>query len=563
MPLVGSRHLRGKPNPKPGKTLLLNEASSFPGTLLAFLHRIDPRGYEFHRSFHARWFAEVLAVMSRRIFLQVTAPAVLTGLLLCGICLACAWYLSRLQATTARIVSNNVASLQAAQELEMHVRRLRYHCFVYLLDPQPRRLEPIQTDKHNFEEALRVGHGLARTPAERECVEAIAAGYQQYQAELAQVRDEVTREHQPLALGALADHHPLRHVVEPCQELLRLNTEAMEATLRDRGRASRRMSLLILLICFAGPLGGLVSGLGMAWGISRSICQLSIRVRGLAQCLDQDVASVSLVANGDLRNLDRELEHVVLRVEEVAERLQRQERDLLRAEQLAAVGQLAASVAHEVRNPLTAVKMLVEVALRPRRPRPLTDDDLRVMQREIARLETTVQNFLDFARLPSPRRSDCDLSEVVAHAVELVQARARQQHVEIAVEGPAEPSLSSVDRDQLHTVFVNLFLNALDAMPQGGLLNVTIEHSTEAVEVRVYDTGPGIGPEIRDRLFTPFASTKPTGTGLGLSLSRRIVEEHGGTLSACNRLEGGACFAMKLPQRVTGQQRLAAQTAFP
>jgi two-component system, NtrC family, sensor histidine kinase HydH len=506
---------------------------------------------------------EVNAIMSRRIFLQVTAPAVLIGLLLCGTCLACAWYISRLQATTARIVSENVASLQAAQELEMHVRQLRYHCFVYLLDPQPHRLAPIETDEQNFEKALGVARRLAGTAAEKECVATIATGYQQYQAELARLREEVARDHRPLELGQLADNHPARHVAASCQELLRLNKESMEATSRDSERVGRLVYLLMLVVGVAGPLGGLLSGLGIARGLSRSICQLSVRVRGIAQRLDQDVASVNLVADGDLHNLDRELQHVVLRVEEVAERLQRQQRDLLRAEQLAAVGQLAASVAHEVRNPLTAVKMLVEVALRPNQPKPLTDDDLHVMHREIARLEKTVQNFLDFARLPTPRRSDCDLRDVVARAVDLVQARARFQHVEVAVDSPPAPVTASVDRDQLHTVLVNLFLNALDAMPQGGTLGVTVGRQEGTATVQVCDTGPGIAPEMMDRLFTPFASSKPTGTGLGLSLSRRIVEEHGGSLEASNRAEGGARFTIVLSQTVIGEQRLTAQTANP
>jgi two-component system sensor histidine kinase HydH len=491
--------------------------------------------------------AEVPAIMSRRIFFQVTAPAVLIGVLLCGTCLACAWYISRLQATTARIVSENVASLQAAQDLVIHVRQLRYHSFVYLLDPQPRRLAPIETDEQQFEETLRSARRLAGTPAEKECVATIAAGYEQYQGELARLREGVTRDRKPLELGELADNHPARHVVEPCQELLRLNKESMEATSRDSERVGSQAYLLMLLVGVAGPVGGLLSGLGIARGLSRSLGQLSVRVQDMAQHLDQDVASVNLVADGDLHNLDRQLQYVVRRVAEVAERLQRQQRDMLRAEQLAAVGQLAASVAHEVRNPLTAVKMLVEVALRPRQPRPLTDDDLHVMHREIARLEKTVQNFLDFARLPAPRRSDWDLCDVIARAVELVQARARQQRVDIAVDCPAAPVTAAVDRDQLHTVFVNLFLNALDAMPQGGTLRVAVGRQEEAVEVQVCDTGPGIAPEMRERLFTPFASSKPTGTGLGLSLSRRIVEEHGGSLRASNRAEGGACFTIVLP----------------
>ncbi len=106
---------------------------------------------------------------------------------------------------------------------------------------------------------------------------------------------------------------------------------------------------------------------------------------------------------------------------------------------------------------------------------------------------------------------------------------------------------AEVDRGQWHTVLVNLFFNALDAMPRGGRLEVALEAAADGVRLRVSDTGAGIPPEMQGRLFTPFASSKPTGTGLGLSISRRIVEEHGGRLVAENRPGGGACFTITLP----------------
>jgi signal transduction histidine kinase len=112
----------------------------------------------------------------------------------------------------------------------------------------------------------------------------------------------------------------------------------------------------------------------------------------------------------------------------------------------------------------------------------------------------------------------------------------------------------SLDAGQFGTVLVNLMLNALDAMPRGGDLRVEVEADGRECRLRVRDTGPGIAPEIAGRLFTPFASTKPTGTGLGLSLSRRIVEEHGGTITAANGPEGGACFTITLPQSVEGSR---------
>jgi len=191
--------------------------------------------------------------------------------------------------------------------------------------------------------------------------------------------------------------------------------------------------------------------------------------------------------------------------------------------------------------------MLVESALRSKGRKPLTLEDLEVIHAELARLNQTVQGFLDFARPPTLRRSPVLLREVVAQAIELVRVRARQQGTYVIVHCPEEAAPVSVDRSQICNVLVNLFLNALDAMPHGGRLEVDLETAPAEVRIRVTDTGGGIPPEIAGRLFTPFASSKTTGTGLGLSISRRIIEEHGGLISGGNRPEGGAWFAFTLP----------------
>jgi len=135
----------------------------------------------------------------------------------------------------------------------------------------------------------------------------------------------------------------------------------------------------------------------------------------------------------------------------------------------------------------------------------------------------------------------------------LVRGRAERQQVTVTVEAPAGPVLLIADAGQLRQVLLNLCLNALDAMPTGGTLTVRIQapHGG-AVSVEVADTGPGIGVAMLPRLFTPFASSKDTGLGLGLVISKRIVEGHGGLIEASNRPEGGASFFVKLPRDAGG-----------
>ena len=247
-------------------------------------------------------------------------------------------------------------------------------------------------------------------------------------------------------------------------------------------------------------------------------------------------------------DLDEQFDRVIARVKEVCQRLQEQERDLLRAEQLGAVGHLAAGVAHEVRNPLTGIKLLVEGALWPNNPTPLTEADLHLIHQEVVRIGRTVQGLLDFARTPRPDRRPHDLRVLTEAAAAIVQKWADAKPVRLVVSTGSKPLPAAVDRDQFLSLLTNLLFNAIEAAPPGGEVRVAGTVCANAnLELTVSDTGPGIDPLIAERLFTPFTTTKPTGTGLGLTVARRVAHEHEGTLTAANRPEGGACFTLRLP----------------
>ncbi|MBY0523088.1 MAG: MCP four helix bundle domain-containing protein [Gemmataceae bacterium] len=492
--------------------------------------------------------------MSRRLLIQVVTPAMLLGVALLAVCLVGVWHVHRLERNLSTILSENVASLEAAQDLEIRVRQLRAHSFVYFVQPTAARLEPIEEDTRRFEMALEVAQQSASTPEEEACVQAIHDRYEKYRDDMAQLRAEVLVKGPRTDFDKLFDAHPIRHLTASCHELFRLNKQAMDQTAAESRSVSQQARIVLLLVGLSGPVGGLMLGYGVARGLTRSIYRLSVRVQDVAEHLDENVGTMRVAVDGDIEHLDRQLQHIVTRVEEVGERLQRHQREMLRAEQLAAVGQLAAGVAHEIRNPLTSIKLLVEAALRTSNPKPLIEADLQVIHTEVSRLEQTVQSFLDFARPPMPRRAAIDLNRVITQAVELIRARARQQAVTIttdaepAAAGTRGPVQGFVDAGLLQTVLVNLLLNALEAMPQGGSITVSLGTTEEnEAAIRVGDTGPGIAPEMTGRLFTPFASTKATGTGLGLCISQRIVQEHGGRIRADNRPGGGARFAIFLP----------------
>jgi signal transduction histidine kinase len=495
--------------------------------------------------------------MNRRILLQTTGPAVLIGAVLFGTCLASVWSINRLQRNLACILSEDVASLEAAQELEIKLRQLRFHSFIYVIEPTAARHAPIAEDHRGFEIALEHAQDAANTAKESDLVQAIQIGYQRYRAQLKQnpPRPEVQGD-----LLHWADAHPIQHLVAPCQQLLAENKATMEQTARESEAVSQQAQLAMIFLGLLGPIGGLICGFGIARGVSRSIARLSVHLQDVNAQLDREVGTVRLAVSGDLHALDRQIEQVAGRVQEVAAQVQQQQQEMLRAEQLAAVGQLAASVAHEIRNPLMAIKLLIGAALCRRNDEVLTAEDLQVIYGEIARLEQTVQTLLDYARPPRVDRHDCDLRDVVTDAVDLVRARAVQQKVELHVRQPEEAVTVSLDPGQFGTVFTNLFLNALDAMPRGGRLEVDVAAlSRKEVRLVVRDTGPGFAPAVVDRLFTPFTSTKPTGTGLGLSICRRVVREHGGSITAQNSPTGGARITLHLP--VSLQEKVHADLA--
>lgn len=225
------------------------------------------------------------------------------------------------------------------------------------------------------------------------------------------------------------------------------------------------------------------------------------------------------------------------------------DRQLLRAEQMMAIGQVAAGVAHELRNPLTSIKGLVQVNLRDLVARGLPAEDLAIVEHEIRRMERTLQTFLDFARPPQPNRRLVDMTELVQRVLSLVGGRASKQQVAIRFLQTA-PVETEVDQDQIQQLLLNLVLNALDAMPQGGTVEIDLRTPRDGfVELYVRDTGPGIAPHILPKVFETFVSSKETGVGLGLPLSKRIAEDHGGNLSVYNLPAAGACFVLRLPAR--------------
>ena len=235
------------------------------------------------------------------------------------------------------------------------------------------------------------------------------------------------------------------------------------------------------------------------------------------------------------------------------QRLKESQEQLIQAEKLTSLGQLAASIAHEVNNPLSGVLAYTQLLAKKVRgdniPKEVALQYLSKMEAELTRSTKLIRHLLDFARQSPPALRQLNLNDVVNRAFDLAAHSAELQHVQIVRElDPSLPNLMA-DFDQLHQVCTNLILNAIQAMPQGGKLTLRTSVSNGQLKIEVQDTGCGISPENMRKLFTPFFTTKHEvkGVGLGLAISYGIIQRHHGRIEVESKKGEGTTFTIYLP----------------
>ena len=231
--------------------------------------------------------------------------------------------------------------------------------------------------------------------------------------------------------------------------------------------------------------------------------------------------------------------------------------EMVQAEHLATMGELAAGVAHEIRNPLAGIAGAIEIISKDfpkNHPDREILDDLR---QEVRRIEKVLSDLLTYARPKAPQFGMADLRDTVAHTLQIARQQIGNKNVEFSIQIPSPLPRFRMDPEQLQQVLLNLVLNGIQALDQEG--KITIQARVQAgsgapnrpnyLEIAVSDTGGGISREQLERIFRPFYTTKRGGTGLGLSLCRRIISQHGGTLTAESEVKKGSRFIIRLPMR--------------
>ncbi|MCX7699545.1 MAG: ATP-binding protein [Gemmataceae bacterium] len=484
--------------------------------------------------------------MLSQIVTRLTAPVIAVSLLLLAVGTGAAWYVHQLQAANDRILEQHLASVWATQELEVGLREVRSRLNRFVYHRNEEALKGIPELRANTEAALATMERTALTERELDWVRRIRSGLDEFYREV---------EHLSTSPADMRPHgqidHLLYDVILPlASDYREVNEHLFEQATRSNQQSSRRLIRGLLLLGIGGAAGGILVGWFLARTIQRSIVRVHVRLRDAAGKLREAVDSVRVDRGKEPEDLGVLAERLIGPINELLERLQRSRQEVLHAEQLANAGQMAAGVAHEVRNPLTAIKLLVQSALDRGPDAALSGRDLQVLDEEVARLERLTSTFLDFARPPRPEKRLIDVAEVLQRVLELVGPRADLHGVNLRWQAQSPLPPIEGDPGQLHQVLYNLIINALEVAPVGSDVWVRIVGRSgdhPSVTIQVEDSGSGIPKELGDRIFEPFVSTKETGMGLGLSICRRVVESHGGTIHAENRPQGGARFVVTLP----------------
>jgi len=234
-------------------------------------------------------------------------------------------------------------------------------------------------------------------------------------------------------------------------------------------------------------------------------------------------------------------------LEATTRQLQESFEQVKRADRLSAVGQLAASLAHEIRNPLGSIEGAANIIRSPATSQEIREGSLNVIQKECQRLNRLLTNLLDFARPRQPEFRSVDVPRLIDSIFALVGPNAQIQHVTLKKTVMHAPVLVESDPEQLKQVLLNLVINAIQAMPGGGEIEVTVDRRDHGVVISVRDQGSGIAQEYIDRIFDPFFTTKEAGTGLGLAVAHQVITQHGGLIQAARNPDRGMTFSISLP----------------
>ncbi len=315
--------------------------------------------------------------------------------------------------------------------------------------------------------------------------------------------------------------------------------------------AEQNLFFLVVVFIFS-LLAALVLGVYLARKISGPV---TVLLEGVNQVAAGDLGTKIMVETGDeigqlalaFNDMTGKLKLHMEEIDKAHSEVLKTQKQLLQSEKMAAIGQLAAGLAHEIYNPLNVISGFTEILIKQGERTGAEKKHLEEIYRETGRCQNLIAELLRFAK---PKKSGMDLSDLggtLKETAALVRAQAKTQGIVLSIDVPEDLPRVLADKDQMKQVFLNLLLNACQAMPSGGDLSVRAYAAPVGLAVDIQDTGVGIKAQDLQNIFNPFFTTKAEGTGLGLALSFAVMESHGGTINVKSVEGAGAVFTLTLP----------------
>lgn len=318
---------------------------------------------------------------------------------------------------------------------------------------------------------------------------------------------------------------------------LGITKEFLYSTLRSVKRKFYLLATVVTLV-------GIMLGLWMARKILRPIIILNEGVKRVGE--GEVGVEVPVVGQGEIKELSLSFNRMSVKLKGLIDEIKSAQENLIKTEKLYAIGEFSAGIAHEIKNPLTPIKMLINTA--KEKKKPLTEKDINVIEEEINRIDNIVKRFLAFTRPDNVEKTRVNVNDILREVITITRTKMDQSSIHLVEKYSLSLSDVTGNRDTLKQVFLNILLNAMQAMDgNGGTLTVETLAKNGNLQIVVRDTGMGISKKNLRKIFDPFFTTKKDGTGMGLTLTHNIINDHAGKIDIDSKLGVGTTVKVELP----------------
>ncbi len=457
------------------------------------------------------------------------------------------WYTYKMEGLITHIVDRNITGLEAAEELVNALATQKGFVSYYFIDGNPAWLEMLKEHRRIFREQIAKIQSVAAAKEQKALIFKIGEKYAQYN----KLKDQVIRYYRAgeMEKGKMI-HEKIRPLFSDILDLCDKYREISRETIKELRHKSSVEAVKLRSVAATAVLIVLILSVLLVFILVHDILE---PVRRLAQETVRDNANKHK-SKDDVKVLEKSVHGLLEKYAHTSSELEKSKEYLFQAEKLALVGKLAAGTSHSIRNPLTSVKMRLFSLGRSLELNDAQKEDFDVISEEISHIDNILQNFLEFSRPPRLKLQMISPSAVVDQVVLLLRHRLESCNGRLVVERTKQLPEMQIDPEQLKESIANIVVNACEAMgaESGGFITIKeeekiIKGAVQAAFIRISDNGPGIPKRIQQKIFEPFFTTKEEGSGLGLSIVARIIEEHGGHVSVESEEGKGTSFIIVLP----------------